>query len=109
MDKITLIGGESYTIHSEHTHSIHAPLVFDAGDDASLQWAHDLATDGREHEWGWYVDHVPALVAEIQRLRAGLRAICVAGHGDPYATEYVEAGGGYEGLQAVARAALGEH
>ncbi len=95
-------------LYYEHPDPL-APLAPLGLNDKALQFAHGLATDGIEHEWGWYVEQVPALVAEIQRLRAGLRAICVAGHGDPYATEYVEAGGGYEGLQAIARAALSEH
>ena len=29
----------------------------------------DYATDGDDHEWGWYADHVPWLVDEIRRLR----------------------------------------
>jgi hypothetical protein len=39
-------------------------------------------------------------------LRHGLRAICTAGDGAPFTREYQGAGGGYEGLQAIARAAL---
>lgn len=39
-------------------------------------------------------------------LRHGPRAICTAGDAAPFTREYREAGGGYEGLQAIARAAL---
>jgi hypothetical protein len=39
-------------------------------------------------------------------LRNGLRAICTAGDGSPFADAYLTAGGGYEGLQAIAGAAL---
>jgi hypothetical protein len=39
-------------------------------------------------------------------LRHGLTAICVAGDGWPFTDAYLEAGGGYEGLRAIARAAL---
>ena len=30
----------------------------------------DRATDGGDHEWGWYRDDVPALINEIHRLEA---------------------------------------
>lgn len=46
--------------------------------------------------------------AEASALWVGLRAICTAGDGGPYADAYQGAGGGYEGLQAIARAALAE-
>lgn len=39
-------------------------------------------------------------------LRHGLRAICTAGDGAPFTDAYRNAGGGYEGLQAIATAAL---
>lgn len=39
-------------------------------------------------------------------LRNGLKAICSAGDGVPFTDEYRRAGGGYEGLQAIAEKAL---
>jgi hypothetical protein len=39
-------------------------------------------------------------------LANGLRAIIGPGDGSPFATEYRAAGGGYEGLQAIASRAL---
>lgn len=46
--------------------------------------------------------------AENQRLRVALRFIeGPASDGDPYIEHYRAAGGGYEGLQAVAQAAFG--
>lgn len=38
-------------------------------DEGLLQALEAFATDGVDREWGWYTDHVPALVAEIRRLR----------------------------------------
>jgi hypothetical protein len=43
---------------------------FNPRDDQALDAVVEHATDHVEHEWGWYTDHVPALVAEIRRLRA---------------------------------------
>ncbi len=42
------------------------------------------ATDGEDHEWGWYVDDVPALIAEVKALRKALRfyTTCVDAYGD---------------------------
>lgn len=48
------------------------------------------------------LDEIPA----YNCLRHGLRAICTAGDGAPFTDAYRDAGGGYEGLQAIATAAL---
>lgn len=49
--------------------TIAEPLTEDA-----LSAMVERATDGGDHEWGWYVDHVPMLVAEIRSLRRQLEA-----------------------------------
>lgn len=56
-----------------------------------------------------YLALVEELTAQRDRLRAALRVIVgPATDGDPFIEEYRAAGGGYEGLQAVAEAALNE-
>lgn len=44
---------------------------FDATRAPHLDAAVAYAQDGTDHEWGWYSDHVPALVAEVRRLGGG--------------------------------------
>ena len=44
----------------------------------------------------------------INRLENALRAICTANDSGPWIDVYREAGGGYEGLQAIAERALDE-
>lgn len=51
----------------------------------------------------------PRLEAERDRLRAALEAIRGPADSGPFIDAYRAAGGGYEGLQAIAREALGEH
>ena len=52
-------------------------------------------------------EKVEALLAEIERLRAALKAICTTEDSGAWIEGvYRPAGGGYEGLQAIAAAAL---
>jgi hypothetical protein len=51
---------------------------------------------------------VAELEAEVERLREALRTIRGPEDRGPWIEIYREAGGGYSGLQAIARVALGE-
>jgi hypothetical protein len=51
-------------------------------------------------------EYARLLVAILDHRNSALRFICTANDSGPWLTTYQEAGGGYEGLQAVAELAL---
>jgi hypothetical protein len=51
-------------------------------------------------------ERLEAAEADRDRLAAALKAICQTTDSGPWIAVYREVGGGYEGLQAIARAAL---
>ena len=65
-----------------------------------------LADDWRRDDPRTLGEIVGGLVYQRNRYANGLRAIVGPGQGDPFAEAYRAAGGGYEGLQAIAEAAL---